>query len=134
LIERRRHFINVFSFKPLFDPRRINVNTKKTGTSNHSGKRLRPTHSTKASRKDPLTSKVARKMLPPTSSKCFVSPLQNSLSTNINPRARCHLPIHHQALFLELIKNLPSSPLGNQIRISNQNPRSIQMRFKNPNR
>ena len=66
--------------------------------------------------------------------KRLVGPLNNALSTDINPGACGHLTEHHQAGPIKFVKMLPGCPTRDQIRIRNQHPGRVFMRAKNANR
>ena len=60
--------------------------------------------------------------------------LNNALRADVNPRTRSHLAVHGQTLFIEFVEMIPVGPVGNQVRIGNQNSWRINMGFDNGNR
>ncbi|MNC46017.1 hypothetical protein D3C75_950120 [compost metagenome] len=66
-------------------------------------------------------------MLSGTLRKCLIGPLDNTLRTNVNPAARCHLPVHGQPFLVQLVKGVPVGPGRNQIGIRQQNTRGVRM-------
>ena len=46
---------------------------------------------------------------------CFIGALQDALRANVNPTARGHLSIHHQAAAGEIIKMFLRGPVRHQI-------------------
>jgi hypothetical protein len=53
----------------------------------------------------------------------LVGALQDALGADVDPRAGRHLPVHHQALGLELAEVLPIRPITNEIRVRDQHAR-----------
>jgi hypothetical protein len=66
-------------------------------------------------------------MLSPGSSKSFKRALHDSLATDINPRTRCHLPVHRQPHSFEAIELCIVIPLTNKIGVGDQNTRCFIM-------
>ena len=60
----------------------------------------------------------------------FKGPLYDALRADIDPTARRHLAVHHQALALELMKMIPVGPGADQIRICDQHSWGIFVRAK----
>ena len=53
----------------------------------------------------------------------LVGALQDALGADVDPRAGRHLPVHHQALGLELAELLPVRPVANEVRVRDQHAR-----------
>src|SRR5699024_8899311 len=71
-------------------------------------------HTTQPGRYQQFTLQRSAKLLAGTLCKSFVSTLQNTLRTNINPGTRRHLSIHRQSHFIEPTELLPVGPLWYQ--------------------
>ena len=56
------------------------------------------------------------------------------MRADIDPRARSHLPIHHQALSLEFVEMLERRPASNQIAVGDQNARCFFVGAQNADR
>jgi hypothetical protein len=54
--------------------------------------------------------------------------LHDALRADVDPRARGHLPVHHEAALLELAEVLPGRPLADQVRVRDQHPRRFLVR------
>ena len=63
--------------------------------------------------------------------KCLERTLHDALRADIDPTARGHLAVHHQALALECMEMIPVGPRADEIRIRDQNSRRVFMRAKN---
>ncbi|GBE30453.1 hypothetical protein BMS3Bbin04_01488 [bacterium BMS3Bbin04] len=50
----------------------------------------------------------------------FICPLQDALGADVDPRTRGHLPVHHQAFFVEFVEMFPSRPATDQVRVGDQ--------------
>ncbi len=61
-------------------------------------------------------------------------PLDDALSADIDPGSGGHLPVHHQALGIELVELFPIRPMRHQIRIGDQHARRIGMGAKHADR
>ena len=53
----------------------------------------------------------------------LVRALQDALRPDVDPRARGHLAVHHQALALELAEDVPRRPLADEVGVGDQDPR-----------
>ncbi len=49
--------------------------------------------------------------------------LEDPLRTDVNPRPGCHLPVHRQALALEVAEDVPGRPLADEVAVRDQDPR-----------
>ena len=47
------------------------------------------------------------------------------MRADVNPRARSHLAVHHQAFAIELIEAVEGRPVRHQIGVRNQHPRRV---------
>src|SRR3546814_4044617 len=63
-------------------------------------------------------------MLAPHFDEGFIGALNDALAADIDPAARGHLAVHHQALFIELVAMLPTRPSGDEVRIGEREARS----------
>ena len=57
----------------------------------------------------------------------LVGALHDALRADIDPRARGHLAVHHQALAIELVEMVPGRPVRHEIRVGDQHPRRVGM-------
>ena len=55
----------------------------------------------------------------------FVGALNDALGSDIDPRARRHLAIHHEALAIELVEVVPVGPMRHQVGIGDEDARRI---------
>ena len=60
--------------------------------------------------------------------------LQDALGPDVDPRARGHLPVHHQAGPLELAEVVPGRPLADQVRVGDQHARRPLVGAQDPDR
>jgi hypothetical protein len=73
----------------------------------------------------PAARKAAAIMLAAHLDEGFVRALHDALAADIDPAARGHLAVHHQALFIELVEMLPIRPFGDEVRIGEQHTRGV---------
>ena len=71
---------------------------------------------------------IAAVVLPPRLDEGLVGALDDALAADVDPRARRHLAVHHQALAVELVEVLPRRPLRHQVRVGDQDARRIDRR------
>ena len=64
----------------------------------------------------------------------LVRALHNALGADVNPAARRHLAVHHQARTVQFVEMLPGRPFRHQVGVGNQHARRTRMGAKNPNR
>ena len=64
----------------------------------------------------------------------LVRALQDALGPDVDPRARGHLAVHHQAAPLEVAEDLPGRPLADEVRVGDEDPRRPRMRAHDPDR
>jgi len=60
--------------------------------------------------------------------KRLVRPLHDALRADVDPRARGHLAIHHEALAVELLEMLPRGPVRHEVGVGDQHARRIGVR------
>ena len=89
---------------------------RKAGRPGHGGgKWLRPAHAAKPAGQHPFAGQITVIMLPCGLGKGLIGALNDALATDVNPRSRRHLAVHHQAFFIELIEVVPSRPMGHKV-------------------
>ena len=57
----------------------------------------------------------------------LVGALHDALRADIDPRARGHLPVHHEPLAIELVETVPGRPVRHEIGIGDQHARRVGM-------
>src|ERR1041384_952832 len=102
-----RDAITVAFINPTLDARFINVYAKKDSAVQGSRQGLRAAHAAHAARDDELTRQASAEMFVRHRGKGLERPLHDALRADVNPTARGHLPVHHQAATLKLMKVLP---------------------------
>ncbi len=84
---------------------------------------MRATHAAQAGRQDPAPGQVAAEVLACGLGEGFISALHDALRADVDPRPRCHLPVHEQAAAIEFVEVLPGRPLRHEVGIGEQHPR-----------
>src|SRR5699024_5812496 len=130
-------FIQVFAFNiaiacfnPPINTLLIYFYPDTNGVIHRSGQWLRSAHTTQPGRYQQFTLQRSVKLLAGTLCKSFVSTLQNTLRTNINPGTRRHLSIHRQSHFIETTELFPVGPLWYQMSIRDKHAGSFFVGFK----
>ena len=87
------------------------------------GQRLRAAHAAQPGGEGDGAGQRAAELLLRDRAEGLVGALQDALGADVDPRAGGHLPVHHQALGLELAELLPIRPVANEIRVRDQHAR-----------
>ena len=87
------------------------------------GQRLRTAHAAQPRGEGDRAGQGAAEPLLRNRAEGLVGALQDALGADVDPRAGRHLPVHHQALGLELAELLPIRPVANEIRVRDQHAR-----------
>ena len=95
------------------------------------GERLRAAHAAEARGQDPFAREVAAIVLAAHLDEGLVGALHDALRADIDPRARGHLAVHHEALPIELVEMVPGRPMRHEVGIGDQDARRVVVRAKN---
>src|ERR1700685_3478132 len=99
--------------------------------ANAGGGPLPPPHPPKTAGEDPLSREIAAVVLAADLDEGLVGALHDPLAADIDPGARGHLAVHHQALAVELVEVLPGGPGRHQVRVGDQHPRRVGVSAEN---
>ena len=97
LVESGYHEVAVSGLQPLLDALGIHVNAEKCRPGHCGGQRLSSTHSAHATADDQLAREISAKMLLACGGEGLESSLHDALRADVDPGARGHLAVHHQA-------------------------------------
>ena len=123
-----RLLVEVAGSEAHFDAARLAFDREAARARHHRRERLRAAHAAEPGGQQPAAGEAAAIMLAPHFDEGLVRALNDALAADIDPAARGHLAVHHQALFIELVEMLPVGPFGNQVRIGEQHARRILVR------
>ena len=120
-------------FETTLDPLRVDIEAEKRAVVHRGRERLCPSipPNPPVTTRRPVRSSVP-KCWRPCLRKGFIGALEDALGANVDPRARGHLPVHHEALLLQFSKVIPRGPLAHEVRVRDQDARRILMRSHNP--
>ena len=76
----------------------------------------------------------ASEVLPGTLREGLIGSLEDSLGSDVDPRARGHLTVHGQPESIEPAELFPGGPAGYQVRIGDEHPGGLLVGPKDPNR
>ena len=107
---------------------------KQRCTRHGRGERLRAAHAAEPSGENPFANEVAAVMAPRDLRECLVGALYDALAADIDPRARSHLAVHHQALTVELVEMVKRRPVRYEVRVRDQHAWDVRVRAKHPDR
>ena len=106
-----------------FDPRGVALDAERDAPVHRDRERLRPAHAAEAGGEGQGAEERVAESLAGDGGERLVGPLEDALAPDVDPRARCHLPVHRQAESLETAELLPRRPLRHEVRIRDQHPR-----------
>jgi len=115
LVERRCLVIDVPGAQPKVDTALVALHDEAAEPRHRGRQRLRPTHATKTTGQDPATGGVAAEVLGGHGVERLVRSLHDALGADVDPAARRHLPVHHQASAIQFVEVLPRRPLRHQV-------------------
>src|SRR6185369_1483335 len=102
--------VEVLRAQAKVDARLLALDDQRARAGEARGQRLRAAHATQPRGEDPLALERAAVVLAPRLDEGLVRALHDALAAYVDPRARGHLAVHHQALAIELVEVLPGRP------------------------
>ena len=127
-VEILRLLVQIARAKARVDPALATFDRQRTRAGETRGERLRATHAAQSRRQDPAAPEVTAVVPAARLDECFVRPLDDALTADVDPRSGGHLAEHHQALPVQRVEVLPRRPLRHQVGIGDQHARGIGMR------
>ena len=97
------------------------------GAGHRGRQRLGAAHAAEAGGQYPPAGEIAAIMLASHLDEGFVSALHDALRADIDPRARGHLAVHHQALAVEFVEMIPGRPMRHQVGVGDQHARGVDV-------
>ncbi len=125
LVERCGLAIEIAGAQAHLDAARLAFDREHRGSGHGRGQRLRSTHAAKAGGEDPLAGKAATIMSAPDLDEGLVGALHDALAADIDPGARRHLAVHHQALTIELVEMVERRPVRHDVGVRDQHARRV---------
>ena len=115
LVEILRECVAIARFDAPLDAGSIHVDGKKYTVVDRDSERLRAAQAPHAARDHELAFETAAEVALSERGKCLECSLQNSLRADVDPAARRHLAVHHQALAIEFVEVFPCGPLAHEV-------------------
>ncbi len=134
VVERFGRHVEIAGPEPRLDPAGPAFDREAGGTGHGRGQRLRPAHAAQPGGEDPAPGEIAAIMLAPDLDEGLVGALDDALAADIDPGARRHLAVHHQALAVELVEMRPVGPARHQVGVGDQHARRVGMGAEDPDR
>mgnify|MGYP003667137359 CR=1 FL=1 len=125
LVEVLAGLIEVARLEATLDAVGVYLGREARGPSQRGRQGLGPAHATQAAGHDQTSREVTSEVLVAGRDEGLVGPLQDPLGPNVDPGPSRHLPIHDQALGLELAELLPGRPARDEVRVRDQDPRRV---------
>ena len=127
VVEVARLLVEVARAQAKVDAALLALDVSEHGAGEGRRERLRAAHAAEPGGEDPAAREVAAVVLAARLDEGLVGALDDALAADVDPRARGHLAVHHQALAVELVEVLPGRPLRHQVRVGDQHPRRVGM-------
>ncbi len=127
IVDVMRLFIAIARADAEIGPRLVAFDGEAAGPRHHRRQGLGAAHAAQARRQDPPALEVAAVMLPPGLGEGLVGALHDALGTDVDPRPRRHLAVHHQALAIELAEMRPGRPVRHEVRVRDQHARRVRV-------
>ena len=134
LVEARALPVEVLRLQPPLDPVRIDLHGQDHAVVHGGGEGLGAAHAAEARGEDQPALEAPPEVLARRFRKGLVGALQDALGADVDPGARGHLAVHHQALAIELVEVVPGGPVGHQHRVGDQHPRRVLVGLEDPHR
>jgi hypothetical protein len=127
LVERMGLLVDIAGAQAEIDAGLVAFDREAAGAGHDGRQRLGAAHAAKAAGQDPLALEVAAIVLAAGLGEGLVGALNDALRADIDPGARGHLAVHHQALLVELVEMVPVGPVRHQVGVGDQHARRIGM-------
>ena len=128
LVERMRLAVEVPRREALVDARFIDLDREQRRAAHRRRQRLRAAHAAQSRREHESTGERAAEMFARHRAERLVRPLDDSLRTDVDPRAGRHLAVHRQAATLEVAEDVPRRPAADQVAVRDQHARRVRVR------
>ena len=133
-IERRRLDVEVALLESTLNARSIDFRDQRGRFIHRRRERLRAAHPAQTSGDDQFSAKRIVEARLCYRREALVRPLQNSLGSNVNPRAGRHLSVHREPEGVETAEFVPGGPMRDEVRVGDEHARRILMRLENADR
>ncbi len=114
-IKRIGALIEVFGAQAEVDAVRVALDREAACARKDGGERLRAAHAAEAACENPFAFERAAVVLAACFGKGFVCALDDALGSDVDPASCCHLAVHHEALFIELVEVIPIGPVRDEV-------------------
>ena len=115
-------------------PRLVDLDGDDHAVVHRHRERLGAAHPAQAGRQDDPPPQGPAEVLARQLGERLVRALQDPLGPDVDPGARRHLAVHHQAGLLELAEVLPGGPLPDEVRVGDQHARRPRVRPEDADR
>ena len=119
------HAVHVAHIQASFGTRRVHFDDQSDAFVHGDGHRLRAAHSAQTGRQAEFPLERTPAFEPGQGAEGFVSPLQDALRADIDPRTGGHLAVHDETLGGQLVEVLPSGPVRHQVGVGDQDARRV---------
>ena len=127
LVEVVRLRVEVAGLQPHLDARRLALDRQHRGPRHGGGERLRAAHAAEPGGENPFARQTAAVVTPAELGEGLVGALHDALRADVDPRARGHLAVHHQARAIELVEMVERRPVRHQVGVGDQHARRIRV-------
>ncbi len=125
VVEVLRLHVDIAGAEPELDARRAALDREQRSAGHGRREGLRAAHAAEAGGENPSSAKVAAIVPAPHLDEGLVGALHDALRADIDPRARGHLPVHHEPLAIELVEAIPGRPVRHEIGVGDEHARRV---------
>ena len=125
VVEVLRRDVDVAGAQPEIDRRGAAFDREARGAGHRRGERLRAAHAAEAGGENPSSPEIAAVVPAAHLDEGLVGALHDALRADVDPRARGHLAVHHEALAIELVEAVPGRPVRHEVGVGDQHPRRV---------
>ena len=114
--------VDVADLEPPAGARLVDLDDEAHAVVHRHGQGLGATHAAEARGQGHRAAERAAEVLAGRLGERLVRALQDALGPDVDPGARRHLAVHHQAGLLELPEDLPGRPFPDEVRVGDEDP------------
>ena len=125
LVERLGRDVEIAGAQAELDARGPALDRQHRGAGHRRRQRLRAAHAAEAGGQDPAARERAAVVPAAHLDEGLVSALHDALGADVDPGARRHLAVHHQALAIEFVEMVPGRPVRHEVGVGDQHARRV---------
>ena len=126
-VGRARQSVDIPDIEPASCAHLVDIDRDDDTVIHRHGQRLRAAHPAETGGEHDAPLERSTEMLSGELGERLIRPLEDPLRSDVDPRARGHLPVHRQAALLEIAEDVPGRPFADEVGIGDEDPRGPLM-------